>query len=63
MAERLETGQRGVKQVRRGERVGIFGKFLVKGWGGTHFSAREREEMVFNVTKWCLLTPFRSCRA
>jgi hypothetical protein len=42
----VRGGGKRVKKVRGGERVGIFGKFLVKGWGGTRFSAREREEMV-----------------
>jgi hypothetical protein len=43
------------------ERVGIIGKFFVKGWGvGTHFSDGERIEMVKNYV-WVFL-PFFTCR-
>jgi hypothetical protein len=45
------------------ERIGIFGKILMKGGGGTIFLARERDEMVYNDIKLCLLTLLCTCRA
>jgi hypothetical protein len=38
--ERYDMYPSTMNKVRGGERVGIFGKFFVKGWGGTYFSAR-----------------------
>jgi hypothetical protein len=48
---------RGGNFSRGGIKVGIFGKFFMKG-GGNHFWAREREKMVYNKMKLCLLPPF-----
>jgi hypothetical protein len=50
-------GGGGVKKVRRGERVGVFGKFLVKGWGYPFFGQGERKNGV-KLYKMVSFDPF-----
>jgi hypothetical protein len=45
-----------------GETVGIFGKFLAKGWGYPFFGQGEKINGE-NDRKLCLLTPFCTCMA
>jgi hypothetical protein len=57
---RVGGGGGGKKKLGWGKRVGIFKKFLMKGCGGYPFFGQgERRKDV----KWCLLTPFCTCRA